>query len=573
MAKSKRILCIPDTQCKPDVDLSYMTAIGRYIADKQPDVIVHLGDAVDFPSLSSYDKGKRSFEGRRLKADLEAGHEGMMRLVQPLKDLQERQRANKKKVYSPRMILTLGNHECVTPDTEVLTVDGFIPASEVTTETLVGSYSLDGKTLGFEPPIKMAVFYQQPLVKLSGDFRDEVVSSQHRIDIDGDLHPISDYAGTKVKQIRLRNSLGLENNGIPLTDDEIKILTWVVCDATIVHKSATNKRIQFKLSKDRKIKSLTSLLDAAGYKYTIREATKSALNKLQPYYICLYAEDALKICTLLGGVKQFPESFKSMSREQVLTLLGVLAEADGHYHFSKINWSTTSKHDVDVIQYACFTNGIPFAYNERQKASGFAGGKLQYHCKVAYAGLYERRYAAIEATGDFGDVIAIQTVRGTLVTRRNGRVNFTGNCRLDRLANDTPELAEFIGTEMLNYEQYGFEVYPFLKPVNIDGIFFVHYLSNPFTGKPYGGTALSQLKTVGRSFVVGHKQTLDIAMRPTLDGKTQFGIIAGACYDFHEEYKGEHNNHFRGVVMLHEVNDGNALPMPVSLEYLKSKYL
>ena len=162
MAKSKRILCIPDTQCKPDVDLSYMTAIGRYIADKQPDVIVHLGDAVDFPSLSSYDKGKKSFEGRRLKADLEAGHEGMTRLVTPMRELQDRQRANKKKVYNPRMVLTLGNHECVTPDTEVLTADGFIPASEVTTETLVGSYSLDGKALGFEPPVKMAVFEQQP---------------------------------------------------------------------------------------------------------------------------------------------------------------------------------------------------------------------------------------------------------------------------------------------------------------------------------------------------------------------------------------------------------------------------
>ena len=573
MAKSKRILCIPDTQCKPDVDLSYMTAIGRYIADKQPDVIVHLGDAVDFPSLSSYDKGKRSFEGRRLKADLEAGHEGMERLVLPMRELQERQRANKKKVYNPRMVLTLGNHECVTPDTEVLTDNGFILASEVNTDTLVGSYSLDGKTLGFEPPVNLTVFEDQPLIKLSGDFRDEVVSAQHRIDIDGELQCIADYADTKIRQTRLRNSLSLDGSGVDLTDDEIRLLTWVVCDATIVHKSDTNKRIQFKLSKERKIESLTALLDGMGYKYTLREATKSPSNKLQPYYICLYAEEALKVCTLLSGVKQFPVSFKNLSRKQVDILLSTLAEADGNYHFNKINWGTTSKNDVDIIQYACFTNGIPFAYTEKENCSGFTGGKLQYHCKIAYNGLYVGRYVSVADLHQTGKVVAIQTKRGTLITRRNGRVNFTGNCRLDRLANDTPELAEFIGTEMLNYEQYGFEVYPFLKPVNIDGIFFVHYLSNPFTGKPYGGTALSQLKTVGRSFVVGHKQTLDIAMRPTLDGKTQFGIIAGACYDFHEEYKGEHNNHFRGVVMLHEVNDGNALPMPVSLEYLKSKYL
>lgn len=145
--------------------------------------------------------------------------------------------------------------------------------------------------------------------------------------------------------------------------------------------------------------------------------------------------------------------------------------------------------------------------------------------------------------------------------------------RLDRLANDMPELSGFVGTELLNLEQYGWEVYPFLKPAVIEDIFFVHFLANPFTGKPYGGSAMSQLKTVGNSFVCGHKQILDIAIRPTLNGKHQIGIINGACYDHHEEYKGHSgNNHFRGLTVLHEVEDGFGLPMFVSLDYLKRKY-
>lgn len=145
--------------------------------------------------------------------------------------------------------------------------------------------------------------------------------------------------------------------------------------------------------------------------------------------------------------------------------------------------------------------------------------------------------------------------------------------RLDRLANDMPELSGFVGTELLNLEQYGWEVYPFLKPSVIEDIFFVHFLANPFTGKPYGGSAMSQLKTVGNSFVCGHKQILDIAIRPTLNGKHQIGIINGACYDHHEEYKGHcGNNHFRGLTVLHEVEDGFGLPMFVSLDYLKRKY-
>jgi len=145
--------------------------------------------------------------------------------------------------------------------------------------------------------------------------------------------------------------------------------------------------------------------------------------------------------------------------------------------------------------------------------------------------------------------------------------------RFDRLSEDMPELDGFVGTDTLNIESGGWEVYPFLKPVEIEGIYFVHYLANPFSGKPYGGTAMNQLKTVGRSFVVGHKQCLDVAIRPTIDGKHQIGIINGAAYPFEERYKGyQGNNHFRGITMLHEVEDGFALPMFISLDYLKNRY-
>lgn len=252
---SKRILMIPDCQVKPNHDLSYLKAIGKYIVDKKPDVIVNIGDFWDFESLSSYDKGKKSFEGRRLKADMEAGSRGMDVLLGPLKKLQSKQRKNKHKVYNPRLVFTCGNHEY----------------------------------------------------------------------------------------------------------------------------------------------------------------------------------------------------------------------------------------------------------------------------------------------------------------------------RADRYMNDNPEFDGFLE---LNIEKWGWEVYPFLKPVDIGGIHFVHYLANPFSGKPYGGSALNQLKHVGTSFCVGHKQTLDVAMQPTLDGKMRLGIIAGACYPHYEDYKGpQGQNHFRGVVMLNEAENGFALPSFASIDYLMEKYV
>lgn len=106
-----KILYLPDCQVKPGVDVSYLSHIGQYIVEKQPDVIVNAGDFADMPSLSSYDVGKRSFEGRRYKADIEAAHTGMEILLAPIRDYNHRMRKSRHKAYLPRFILTLGNHE------------------------------------------------------------------------------------------------------------------------------------------------------------------------------------------------------------------------------------------------------------------------------------------------------------------------------------------------------------------------------------------------------------------------------------------------------------------------------
>lgn len=70
--------------------------------DLKPDVLVNLGDQWDFPSLSSYDKGKASFHGRSYNKDLEAGLEFTDRMFAPMK------RAKKKK---PHTVFLVGNHE------------------------------------------------------------------------------------------------------------------------------------------------------------------------------------------------------------------------------------------------------------------------------------------------------------------------------------------------------------------------------------------------------------------------------------------------------------------------------
>lgn len=104
-------LVLPDCQVKPNVPLNHLTALGNYIVAKKPDVIVCIGDFADMPSLSSYDVGKKSFEGRRYKDDVNVVIHAQSLLFTPLLEYNERAKKNKEKQYKPRLVLTLGNHE------------------------------------------------------------------------------------------------------------------------------------------------------------------------------------------------------------------------------------------------------------------------------------------------------------------------------------------------------------------------------------------------------------------------------------------------------------------------------
>lgn len=111
MSRIDHLLLIPDTQVRPGVNTDHLGEMGEYIAEAQPDVIVHIGDHWDMPSLSSYDKGTAKIEGRRVRTDIESGNVAMQLLLEPLRRLQAGQKRNHRKVYNPRKVFTPGNHE------------------------------------------------------------------------------------------------------------------------------------------------------------------------------------------------------------------------------------------------------------------------------------------------------------------------------------------------------------------------------------------------------------------------------------------------------------------------------
>ena len=144
--------------------------------------------------------------------------------------------------------------------------------------------------------------------------------------------------------------------------------------------------------------------------------------------------------------------------------------------------------------------------------------------------------------------------------------------RIVKAVNNDAKLDGVLSITDLNYEYFGWKVHPFLEVVVIDGVAYSHYFTSGALGRPCA-SAQVQLTKKHMSCVAGHQQGLQIAMGHRADGSPISSIIAGSCYEHDEDYMGpQGNKHWRGILVLHDVHDGQFDLMPVSLKYLKEKY-
>jgi Calcineurin-like phosphoesterase. len=151
---------------------------------------------------------------------------------------------------------------------------------------------------------------------------------------------------------------------------------------------------------------------------------------------------------------------------------------------------------------------------------------------------------------------------------------FLGNHenRINKAINRDPKLEGLISVDDLAYEAFGWNVHPFLEVGVIEGIAFSHYFTSGVMGRPIT-TAQGLLNKKHMSCIAGHQQGKQIAIGRRADGQQITGIIAGSCYMHDETYMDVQSNQcWRGILMLHEVQDGSFDEMFVSLNYLKRKY-
>ncbi len=165
----KNLLVIPDQHAHPDFNNNRADWLGKLIIDTRPEIVVNIGDAADMSSLASYDKGKRSFQGRSYAKDVNAHLDFQERLWQPIKKQKKKmpdryffvgnhcQRIDRALDLSPELVGTIGYKDLCLNDfyNEVIPYEGDTPGMKIIEGTAFAHYFITGvmgRGIGGEHP-------------------------------------------------------------------------------------------------------------------------------------------------------------------------------------------------------------------------------------------------------------------------------------------------------------------------------------------------------------------------------------------------------------------------------------
>jgi DNA polymerase I-like protein with 3'-5' exonuclease and polymerase domains len=332
---------------------------------------------------------------------------------------------------------------CVEENTEIYTTVGWVKAKDIDRNihrvyhpgTVAGS-------LSHSSPQDVWSAAGAELVSVHGDLHDELVSKQHSIYLDGRRQPVSEFVGTKLNQTRFMNSWGGACNSV-LSDDHIRLLIWAICDAHMFKRCGTQKinGVRWKLSKPRKIAALTELLERMKIPYKVNACPKTGLNKLQPQFIIVYGEWQDWLFNKIGFAKSWPTLLMDCDKRQASIIYDTLAITDGCIKDKHLVWTTTDLAGANIVCDMFRRCGIACKTTSYKRISNFNSTKATI-TMTAYPQVYDRRHVKVTDTGETGTVVGITTLTGTLITRRNGKAQVTGNCK--RLAYKTGEEYDYI---------------------------------------------------------------------------------------------------------------------------------
>lgn len=332
-----------------DCDKFFLRVMTDVAKRAKPDVFVFGGDLFDLPEFGKYTVDPREWD---VVKRINFVHK---EILKPLREV----------IPNTQIDLIEGNHECISPDTEVLTDRGWMRARHLHEGFNIASYPLDGSRIDFNPPLALRAFSLVESCTVRGLLSTEDISLSHKIDLDGELKPVKQFLGKNIKVNRKRLALNIQvEQDAPIMDDDVKYGFAA---------SFYQLRARLQMSRD-----------------------------------------------------EFYRLLSQLSKRQLELGLQAMKDACKLFNFKYGRYFTSNdRASREALQTACMLNGMVAELRTKS---------LYIYDKIP------QTTVQVKPTGR-QTVVAIQTKNGTLITRNEGVINFTGNCRLIKhLADATPAL-------------------------------------------------------------------------------------------------------------------------------------
>ncbi len=438
-----RVLVLSDVHIPYHNDEALFAAI-EFGIEKDVNCIYLNGDTMDMYQLSRHEKNPAN---RSFSYELDVTR----KFLKGLRDI----------FPNAHIVYKIGNH-CFEKGTEVLTSNGFVNFEDLKEDELVAQFDNKLNISYSKPKSIIKEHYNGLLYNVENNYSRQVVTDQHRVAVGEDFIHARDLNISDVKNIPLNGYV--KNEDYNISDEMLRFVVWLVCDGCIVYKKMPKSekiRFQFKISKERKIESLRFLLEKMDIPYTFKECKKTGVNILQPYYIRVYQKEFVhNLYESLNGKKQFPSWFRNLSKRQVEIVLNELSITDGTIHDGGITLTTTSQNDASLLQEICVINGINCNVKSHDNLSGFKNGKIQYKLRIKIDSENTSLSVKKIETKKYNDLVyCVEMPLGTVITRNNGKVAFSGNCsRLEKFIRTNPQIMgvqEFELSSLLNFTELG----------------------------------------------------------------------------------------------------------------------
>lgn len=335
--------------------------------------------------------------------------------------------------------------DCLAEGTEALTVDGFKKIADLSvTEDKVANYNPETNKIFFDNPTQVVdrpLRESEKMFEFVSTFLDKgvIVSEKHRMPYVENMGTTADKLMEKTRfKDYVWSATGLEDDTpYDISYELLCLIAWCVGDGNIKNGairedgSYGSRSIRFGFTKDRKIKRVSNLLNALGFRYNLRK------DKYQTA-IEMNVEDSKQIIEYIGVDKSYPVSFiAGLSNEQGLIFLEEALKVDGDWinyqTYGVIRYHSKREKDVNFLSSLAAIH-LGLTNDNTRMSEGYNVIKMHYMSVIRNSMLSESGNGMSNSTimkremKYNKNVVCITCTSGFFIARQNGLTFISGNC-------------------------------------------------------------------------------------------------------------------------------------------------